>query len=60
MVNLDRFHHDFRDEIMIKAIERQIDSNASECFQFMLQLMYTRTDPWISVRFSCSNSQNLT
>jgi DNA-directed RNA polymerase III subunit RPC3 len=49
MVNLDRFHQDFRDEIMIKAIERQIDTNASECFQFILQIMYQKTDPWIPV-----------
>lgn len=52
MVNLDRFHQDFRDEIMVKAIERQIDLNASECFQFILQIMYSRTDPWFPVSSS--------
>lgn len=45
-VNSDRFHQSFRDKILVDAIERQIDSNASECFQFILQLMYNNTDPW--------------
>ncbi|CAO1428487.1 unnamed protein product [Diamesa tonsa] len=47
MVNLDQFHQNFRDELMVKAIERQIDPNASECFQLILQLMYSRTNPWV-------------
>lgn len=45
-VNSDRFHQSFRDKILIDAIERQIDANASECFQYILQLMYNNTDPW--------------
>ena len=45
-VNFDKFHQNFRDKILIDAIERQVDSNAGECFQFILQLMYNKTDPW--------------
>jgi DNA-directed RNA polymerase III subunit RPC3 len=45
-VNFDKFHQSFRDRALIEAIERQIDSNAAECFQFILQLMYNRTDAW--------------
>lgn len=45
-VNFDQFHQSFRDKVLIDAIERQIDSNAGECFQFILQLMYNKTDPW--------------
>lgn len=45
-VNFDQFHQSFRDKILIDAIERQIDSNAGECFQFILQLMYNKTDTW--------------
>ncbi|KAE8750255.1 hypothetical protein FOCC_FOCC003063 [Frankliniella occidentalis] len=48
-VNFDRFHQDFRDQIMVAAIARRIDDNASEIFQLLLQLMYIRTDPWVRV-----------
>lgn len=47
-VHFDKFHQIFRDKILIDAIERQIDANAAECFQFILQLMYTKTDAWAS------------
>lgn len=47
VVNTDRFHQDFRDEIMTKSIERQIDTHASEGFQLILQIMYKKTDPWV-------------
>ena len=47
VANVDRFHQDFRDEIMTKAIERQIDTHASEGFQLILQIMYKKTDPWL-------------
>lgn len=47
-VNFDKFHQCFRDKVLVDAIERQIDSNAGECFQFILQLMYMKTDPWAS------------
>jgi DNA-directed RNA polymerase III subunit RPC3 len=46
VVNFDKFHQSFRDKILIDAIERQIDPNAGECFQYIIQLMYTKTDPW--------------
>lgn len=45
-VNFDRFHQSFRDKILVDCIERQIDSNAAECFQFIINLMYGKTDPW--------------
>lgn len=45
-VNFDKFHQNFRDKVLIDAIERQVDANAGECFQFILQLMYNKTDPW--------------
>lgn len=45
-INSDRFHQSFRDKILIDAIERQIDGNAAECFQYILQLFYNNTDPW--------------
>lgn len=48
IVNFEKFHQSFRDKILVDAIERQIDSNAGEAFQFMLQLMYKKTDPWAS------------
>lgn len=47
-VHFDQFHQIFRDKILVDAIERQIDSNAAECFQFILQLMHTKTDAWAS------------
>lgn len=49
LINFDRFHQDFRDTLMISAIERQIDPNAGECLKYILQQMYSRTDPWRSV-----------
>ena len=45
-VNFDKFHQNFRDKVLVDVIERQVDSNAGECFQFILQLMYNKTDPW--------------
>lgn len=47
-VNFDKFHQSFRDKILTDAIERQVDSNAGECFQFIIQLMYNKTEPWAS------------
>ena len=46
MLNFERFHQDFRDALLRSTIEKKIDSSASEMLQFLLQLMYTRTDPW--------------
>ncbi|XP_047027290.1 DNA-directed RNA polymerase III subunit RPC3 [Helicoverpa zea] len=45
-VNYDRFHLDFRDEIMIKAITRRIDENAGELMRFLLEQMYLRSPAW--------------
>lgn len=49
-VNFKRFHQEFRDSLMISAIEKKIDTNAGECFKFILQQMYTRTEPWQIVK----------
>ncbi|XP_055587362.1 DNA-directed RNA polymerase III subunit RPC3 [Uranotaenia lowii] len=49
LVNLEKFHLDFRDSIMIGSVERLIDTNAGECFKFLLQLMYDRTKAWETV-----------
>ncbi|XP_016979126.2 DNA-directed RNA polymerase III subunit RPC3 [Drosophila rhopaloa] len=45
-LNCDRFHQDFRDTIMVDAIERKLGENAAECFRFILKIMYNTTDPW--------------
>ncbi|KAH8353817.1 hypothetical protein KR084_002549 [Drosophila pseudotakahashii] len=45
-LNYDRFHQDFRDTIMVDAIERKLGENAAECFRFILKIMYNTTDPW--------------
>lgn len=45
-INFERFHQDFRDSILISTIERRIDANAGECLRYLVQLMYTKTDPW--------------
>ncbi|XP_053679991.1 DNA-directed RNA polymerase III subunit RPC3 [Anopheles nili] len=49
LVNVEQFHIDFRNAIMITAIERLIDSNAGECMKYLLQLMQERTNPWEAV-----------
>lgn len=46
MMNFERFHQDFRDELLRSTIQTKIDASAAECLQFLIQLMYTRTDPW--------------
>lgn len=43
---MDKFHLDFRDSVMLSAITRQLDVNAAECLKFILQIMYTKTEPW--------------
>ncbi|CAD6994354.1 unnamed protein product [Ceratitis capitata] len=50
--NFSRFHQDFRDTVMIGAIERKLGTSASECFKYILKQMYERTDPW---QKDCSN-----
>ncbi|XP_036324357.1 DNA-directed RNA polymerase III subunit RPC3 [Rhagoletis pomonella] len=51
-INFSRFHQDFRDSLMIGAIDRKLGASASECFKYMLKQMYERTDPW---QKECSN-----
>ncbi|XP_013171760.1 PREDICTED: DNA-directed RNA polymerase III subunit RPC3 isoform X2 [Papilio xuthus] len=45
-VNFDRFHQDFRDDIMVKAITRRIDENAGELMHLLLQNMYLTSAEW--------------
>ncbi|KAJ9586990.1 hypothetical protein L9F63_019408 [Diploptera punctata] len=45
-VNFDRFHQDFRDQIMVSAISRRLDDNAGELLRQLLKQMYLRTEPW--------------
>ncbi|XP_030370669.1 DNA-directed RNA polymerase III subunit RPC3 [Scaptodrosophila lebanonensis] len=45
-MNYDRFHQEFRDTVMVDAIERKLGENAAECFRYILKLMYCNTDPW--------------
>ncbi|KAJ6639936.1 DNA-directed RNA polymerase III subunit RPC3, partial [Pseudolycoriella hygida] len=46
MVNTDRFHQEFRDELILSAVERKINANASEVMKHILHQMYLRTKPW--------------
>lgn len=46
LVNIDRLHQEFRDLIMIDAMERTIDKNAAECMTLILTQMYARTNAW--------------
>ncbi|XP_060806276.1 DNA-directed RNA polymerase III subunit RPC3 [Amyelois transitella] len=48
-VNYDRFHQDFRDEIMIKAISRRIDDHAGELMRLLLQQMCLTSPAWAAV-----------
>ncbi|XP_037027606.1 DNA-directed RNA polymerase III subunit RPC3 [Bradysia coprophila] len=46
MVNTDRFHQEFRDELILSAVERKINPSASEVMKHILHQMYLRTKPW--------------
>ncbi|KAH8388610.1 hypothetical protein KR093_011300 [Drosophila rubida] len=50
-LNYDRFHQEFRDDVMKLAVERKLGENAAECFRFILKIMYNTTDPWQRVSF---------
>lgn len=50
-INFSRFHQDFRDAVMMGAIERKLGASAAECFKYILKQMYERTDPWQRVSF---------
>ncbi|XP_055313067.1 DNA-directed RNA polymerase III subunit RPC3 [Sitodiplosis mosellana] len=56
-VNIDRLHQEFRDSVMVGAVERSIDSTAAECFCCMLELMYARTAAWQAVTNPVSYSE---
>lgn len=56
-VNIDRLHQEFRDLVMVGAIERSIDSTAAECLRCMLELMYARTAAWQAVTNPVSFSE---
>lgn len=45
-VNIDRLHQEFRDLIMVEAMDRTIDKNAAECMTYILHQMYSRTNAW--------------
>ncbi|XP_049835779.1 DNA-directed RNA polymerase III subunit RPC3-like isoform X1 [Schistocerca gregaria] len=45
-VNYDRFHQEFRDQVMVAAIGRRLDENAAELMKHLLNQMYLRTEPW--------------
>lgn len=47
-VNFNRFHQDFRDELMISTIKRRIDEPAGQLMKYLLELMYIRTEPWVT------------
>ncbi|XP_050100950.1 DNA-directed RNA polymerase III subunit RPC3 [Anopheles aquasalis] len=49
LVNVEQFHLDFRDAIVMGAVERMIDANAGECMKYLLELMFERTKPWEAV-----------
>lgn len=46
MVNTDRFHQEFRDELILSAVERKINPNAAAVMKHILHQMYLRTKPW--------------
>lgn len=48
-INFERFHQDFRDQVMISAMEKKLGSSAAECFKYILRVMYTKTNPWQQV-----------
>lgn len=56
-VNIDRLHQEFRDLVMVGAIERSIDDTAAECLRCMLELMYVRTAAWQAVTNPVSYSE---
>ncbi|CAG9782262.1 unnamed protein product [Diatraea saccharalis] len=45
-VNYDRFHQDFRDDLMVKAVTRRVDDNAGEVMRLLLQQMYLSSPAW--------------
>lgn len=53
-LNFSRFHQDFRDAVMIGAIEKKLGASTGECFKYILKQMYERTDPWQKVTMKCS------
>ncbi|XP_055382577.1 DNA-directed RNA polymerase III subunit RPC3 [Condylostylus longicornis] len=55
-VNFLQFHQDFRDLLMISAIENKLGIGAGECLKFVLKLIYTKTFAWEK---ECSNPFSL-
>lgn len=45
-INLNKFHQEFRDALLVSAIEKRIDANAGQCLQFIFDLMYATTEAW--------------
>lgn len=48
-INVERMHQELRDNIMITAIERRIDSKAGECLKQILKCIYSKTEPWKAI-----------
>ncbi|CAB0001969.1 unnamed protein product [Nesidiocoris tenuis] len=44
--NVDRFHQDMRDSIMVEAIRSRIDGHAAFFMEVLLKKMYLRTEGW--------------
>jgi DNA-directed RNA polymerase III subunit RPC3 len=52
MVNFERFHQDFRDILMMSAIERKLDNIAGECFKFMARENVRQVDALVSEKIN--------
>ena len=47
-VNFSRFHREFRDLLIVQAVQRRIDASAGNLMRVMLTLM-NETSPWLDV-----------
>ena len=47
-VNASRIHREFRDLLIVQAVQRRIDSSAGNLMRVMLTLM-NETSPWLDV-----------
>ena len=47
-VNASRIHREFRDLLIVQAVQRRIDTSAGNLMRIMLTLM-NETSPWVGV-----------
>ena len=47
-INYDRFNQEFRDQVIVQAVTRRIDSSAGALIRLMLNLM-NENNPWVHV-----------